>query len=93
MIDVCYWKLFNAKYADNDDIGAALYDAQIQCFKYEGMGTHVTERFADKLAGDEDDVYPKLSKYTSQEEFDEAMFFFGSVRLDVFCLHLMFIFD
>ncbi len=73
MIDVRYWKLFNAKYADDDEIGTALYDAQTQCFKYEGQGVQVSQSFADKLAGDEDDVYPILSNNTSQEEYDEAM--------------------
>lgn len=74
MIDVRYWKLFNAKYGEDSKVGEALYDAQSQCFKYEGMGTEISEKFADLLAGTEDDEYPKLSPYTSQEEFEEAMF-------------------
>lgn len=73
MIDVRHTKVFHAKYGDPGQVGTDIYDAQTQCFKYEGMGTRIPTEFAEEIVGDADADYPILGKNTSEEELEEAL--------------------
>ena len=86
MVDVRYLKLFNAHYGEDSHLGQLLYDAQQQCFIYENEGILVSEDFAVKLIGDDDDSYPKLGANTTEEDFREARYVLGratTTRLDM----------
>ena len=86
MIDVRYLKTFNSNYGDESDLGEKLYEAQAQCFKYEGLGVHVSEKFVMKLMGAPSDNYPKLCPGTTSEDYEEAYFVYSrptTTRLDM----------
>jgi len=74
MVDVRFLKAFNAHYGDDTELGKWLYKAQRDCFEYENEGTQVSEDYAQKLVGNEDDEYPILGKNTSWDDFREAEF-------------------
>ena len=74
MVDVRYLKLLNAHYGEDSHLGQLLYDAQQQCFTYENEGTLISEDFAMKLIGDDDETYPKLGANTTKEDLREARY-------------------
>ena len=74
MVDARYLKTFNAHYGEDTKLGAMLYDAQEQCFEYEGEGIQISDEFMCQLVGNDEEQYPKMGKNTSEEEFKEAMY-------------------
>ena len=74
MVDVRYLKTFNAHYGDETKLGEMLYDAQQQCFDYDGEGIQISDEFMCQLVGSDEESYPKLGKVTSEEEYNEAMY-------------------
>ena len=79
MVDVRYLKLFNAHYGEESELGALLYDAQKQCFSCEKESTKVKEDFANKLIGDEDDVYSRFVPNITKDDLREATYVLGNL--------------
>ena len=50
MVDVRYWKLYDAFYGDDTDLGKSLYKGQEQCMRYEKMGTLVNASILSKVS-------------------------------------------
>ena len=50
MVDVRYWKLYDAFYGENTELGKSLYMGQEQCIKNEKMGTLVSTAILEKVS-------------------------------------------
>ena len=71
MIDIRYWKIFNAHYGSDTEIGRSLLEAQKQCFFYEHAGIAVNANVVDKIVGDEKAEYPILGPNTTMTDYEE----------------------
>ena len=50
MVDVRYWKLYDAFYGEDSELGKSLYKGQEQCIKYEKMGTLISTSILSKVS-------------------------------------------
>ena len=73
MVDIRYWKVFNARYGDGTKLSEYLYRAQVQSFKYENDGIQVSNSLLSKVVGGHTQTYPILGPNTTMEDFNEMM--------------------
>ena len=71
MIDVRFWKAYNAFYGNGTEISEQLMSAQAQCFKYENEGIEISENLLTKITGPDNATYPILGPNTTMLDMGE----------------------
>ena len=74
MIDVRFWKAYNAFYGNGTEISEQLMSAQAQCFKYENEGIEISENLLTKITGPDNATYPILGPNTTMLDMEEMEF-------------------
>ena len=73
MFDIRNWKMFNAHYGEDNNLGKQLMDAQHQCFKYDNAGVQL--KYVENVRGSPDlSQYPILGHDTTDDDFAEMQF-------------------
>ena len=73
MIDVFFWKMYNAYYGQDSSIGKHLMEAQEECFKHENDGIELKEDMCALVTGDVNSSFsqPKLGRTTTEKDMLE----------------------
>ena len=74
MVDVSWLKIFHSHYGEKNDIGNSIMAAQSDCFANEDHGTCVDIDAFRELRSSDNNVYPKLGRATSDEDWQEAQY-------------------